>query len=119
MSFAEPNDKILLKLLDASAMRYKVLTNNLTNQHTPGYKRSTVKFEDLLAKEMTHTKPDVSSITPEIHQDLVTPAGPDGNNVNAELELNAMMQNRLQYELYSTLLGGRMELLRTAIQDGR
>ena len=119
MSFAGPNDKILLKLLDASAMRYKVLTNNLTNQHTVGYKRSTVKFEDLLAKEMSEANPDIQSVTPEIHMDHVTPGGPDGNNVNAELELNAMAQNRLQYELYSTLLGGRMELLRTAIQDGR
>ena len=55
----------------------------------------------------------------EITKDMLTPSSPDGNNVNPELEMNGLLQNRMQYELYSTLLGGRMELLRSAIQEGR
>lgn len=119
MSFAGPNDQLLLNLLSASTQRYRVLSANLTNQNTPGYKRSTVNFEDLLAREMAEQKPDLLSIAPRTELDTVTPSGPDGNNVNPELEINGLAQNKLQYELYSTLLAHRMELLRVAIQDGR
>jgi flagellar basal-body rod protein FlgB len=119
MSFIQPNDKVLGNLMSASTLRYKVLANNLTNQNTPGYKRSTVKFEDLLASELSQESPDILSVRPQVVEDNITPSAADGNNVSPELELNGMMQNRLQFELYSTLLGGRMELLRTAIQGGR
>jgi flagellar basal-body rod protein FlgB len=51
--------------------------------------------------------------------DILTPKSADGNNVNMELEMTGLMQNRLQYELYSTILAGRMELMRSAIQGGR
>ncbi len=119
MSFAGPTDKLLLNLMSASTERFRTLSANLTNQNTPGYKRSTVQFEDLLAREMNEQKPDLLSIKPQTVLDTITPSGADGNNVNPELEINGMAQNKLQYELYSTLLGGRMEMLRVAIQGGR
>ena len=119
MSFAVTNDKLLSNLLSASAQRYKVLANNLANQDTAGYKRSIVRFEDLLAKELSATKPDILSVVPVVEEDLITPSSPDGNNVNPELELNGMAQNRLQYEMYSAILSGRAQLLRAAIQGGR
>ncbi len=119
MSFAGSNDKLLLNLMSASTERYRVLSNNLTNQNTPGYKRSTVQFEDLLARELGEQNPDVLSVRPETVVDTLTPSAPDGNNVSPELEINGLAQNKLQFELYATILGGRMELLRAAIQDGR
>lgn len=119
MNISNSKDKLLVNLMSASTQRYRVLTNNLTNQNTPGYVRQTVDFEDLLAQELEEQRPDLLSVTPQVKNDVVTPGSPDGNNVNPELELNGLMQNRLQYELYSTLLAGRMELLRSAIQEGR
>ena len=119
MSFAGPTDKLLLNLMSASSQRFRTLSSNLTNQNTPGYKRSTVQFEDLLAQELREQKPDLLSVKPQVVVDTLTPAGADGNNVNPELEINGMAQNKLQYELYATLLAGRMDRLRTAIQGGR
>ncbi len=119
MPIANNTDQLLVNLMSASSLRYKVLTGNLTNQNTPGYLRQTVAFEDLLARELGDTRPDLLSVEPEIITDELTPGSPDGNNVNPELELNGLTQNRLQYEVYSTILAGRLELLRAAIQEGR
>jgi len=119
MDISSSKDKLLVNLMSASSLRYRVLTNNLVNQNTPGYQRQTVDFEDLLAKELEDSTPELLGVEPEITVDELTPSSPDGNNVNVELELNGLMQNRLQYELYSTILAGRMELMRTAIQESR
>ncbi len=119
MTVTGSKDQLLINLMSAATTRYKVLSNNLSNANTPGYVRSTVAFEDLLAQELSEKKPDLLSVNPLIQEDHITPGSPDGNNVNSELEMNGLMQNRLQYELYSTLLAGRMELLRSAIQEGR
>ncbi len=119
MSIAKTQDHLLVNLMSAATQRYQVLANNLANQNTAGFIRKTVEFEDLLARELQEQRPDVLSIEPLVLEDTTTPAGADGNNVNMELETTALLQNRLQYELYSTILAGRMELLRTAIQDGR
>lgn len=119
MAISNDSNQLLVNLMSASTQRYRVLTNNLVNQNTPGYLRETVAFEDLLAKELNEPRPDLLSVEPEVQLDRATPTGPDGNNVSPELELNGLLQNRMQYELYSTLLAGRMELLRAAIEEGR
>ncbi len=119
MNISSPKDQLLINLLSASSLRYRVLTGNLVNQNTPGYTRQTVDFEDLLAKELGEDDPELLAVQPEIVEDKLTPAGRDGNNVNMELELNGLLQNRMQYEMYSTILAGRMELIRAAIMEDR
>jgi flagellar basal-body rod protein FlgB len=119
MPITNNTDQLLVNLMSASSLRYKVLTGNLTNQNTPGYVRQTVAFEDLLARELGDSRPDLLAVEPQVVTDELTPGSPDGNNVNAELEINGLLQNRLQYETYSTLLAARMELVRAAIQEGR
>jgi flagellar basal-body rod protein FlgB len=119
MNITNSKDQLLVNLLSAATQRNEVLTSNLVNQNTPGYKRQTVEFEDLLARELQGGTEDLLSVEPLILEDQLTPSSPDGNNVNMELEVTGLQQNRLQYEMYATILSGRMELLRTAIQDGR
>ena len=41
---------LLRKGLDVSAMRNKVVSNNIANVNTPGYKRQIVSFEDEMTK---------------------------------------------------------------------
>lgn len=111
--------RLIVRLMSAATLRERVIANNIAQQSTPGYKRQVVVFEDLLQQELQHGRKALDSLEPRIEVDLDTPAGPDGNNVNLELEMSASSQNRLMYETYATLLEGRMELLRAAIQEGR
>jgi flagellar basal-body rod protein FlgB len=109
---------LLLRLLSASTGRARVIANNIANQNTPGFTRKVLHFEELL-KSAVESGADTSRLAPELSDDLVTPKRADGNNVNVELEMNSLRQNRLLYEAYASILGTRFELLRSSIESGR
>lgn len=120
MDVSGTDGRLLLNLMSASTRRAEVIANNIANQNTPGFKRSTVEFEDLLAAELQRFDGgDLTAIAPEERVDLLTPSRGDGNNVHMELEMNAMQQNRLMYETYSAILAGRMEMIRASIEESR
>jgi flagellar basal-body rod protein FlgB len=104
--------------MSASAARARVVASNIANANTPGYRRQVLRFEELLRGALDDGR-DPSAVAPRVEDDLVTPARPDGNNVNLELELNADRQNRLLYETYATILQNHFELLRTSVESGR
>jgi len=110
---------MLLRLIDATELRAKVLYANIANQNTPGYTRSDVKFEEHLRDAVRKGPSAVQTVEPEIALDTVSPSRPDGNNVTLELELNAMRENRLLYESYASILEGHFNLMRAAITEGR
>ena len=109
--------QLLVRLLNASSMRAKVIAGNLANQNTPGYVRRDVRFESLLREAMDDNEDSTGEIRPEIFEDLDSPFRPDGNNVSLETEMNAMRENRLMYETYAAILSGSFELLRASIQE--
>jgi flagellar basal body rod protein FlgB len=59
-----------------------------------------------------------AELKPEVHVDDLTPGNPDGNNVNMELEMNAMRENRLTYETYAAILESHLGLIDAAIREG-
>ncbi len=119
MEIGGPQMKLLTRLLNASSLRGRMIQGNLANENVPGYKRQTVQFEDRLVKAMRSGSGDTSRIEPEVVVDELSPSGPDGNNVNLELEMNAMRENRLSYETYATILESHLRLLETAITEGQ
>ena len=62
---------ILDKAADASWMRENVITNNIANIDTPGYKRQDVDFESVLQKALGKTKySSLDKKVRELNQDL-------------------------------------------------
>jgi len=104
---------MLLRLMSASALRAKVLSENIANQNVPGYKRQFVRFEDLLAEKLAHGARSLDGV------DFATPASPDGNNVSLEVEANAMRENSLLYQTYAAILQTKHEMMRSSIMEGR
>lgn len=113
-----PNSKLLESLLDASALRARVIAGNVANQNTPGFRRQVVRFEELLRDAVARKQAptDIASIQPTVAEDTLTPGRADGNNVSLELEMSAMRQNRLLYEMYSTIHASRSHLIQSAIE---
>ena len=114
MTLDATGSELLGRLLNGTALRARVIANNVANQNTPGYTRKTVAFEELLQRSM-EMGGDPRAVAPQVLEDHTTPARPDGNNVTLESELNAMRENRLLYEAYTTILYGQFELLRAGI----
>jgi len=126
MQITGPETDLLMRLMSASTMRAKVIANNISNQNTPGFKRKVVQFEDLLVQQFARgtARGDqvgnpAPGLKPEIVTDELTPARPDGNNVNMEQEMNSMRENRLVFETYAAILANRMEVLRASIEESR
>ncbi|QDU86486.1 Flagellar basal body rod protein FlgB [Planctomycetes bacterium Pla163] len=114
MNVTGNSDSLLLRLLDAATMRQGTIANNIANQSTPGYRRRTVAFEELVGPALAQGK-DASRLEPVVQEDMTTPLRSDGNNVTPELEQVADQENRLRYETYVTILQGHYSLLGTAI----
>lgn len=110
---------LLLRLIDASELRARVLSANIANQNTPGYTRQDVRFEDLLREAVRRGPEAMKEVQPVIEPDTDSPARPDGNNVTLELELNSLRENRILFETYAAILEGHFNLLRAAITEGR
>ena len=119
MSIGGVENELLVKLMSASSKRAEVIANNIANQNTPGFKRSTLEFEELLTGAMRGDTRELLGIEPTITVDEASPGGADGNNVNLELEMNSLRQNRLLYETYAAILASRFEVLRASIENGR
>jgi flagellar basal-body rod protein FlgB len=109
---------LLARIMSAASLRARVLASNIANQNTPGYKRQDVHFEQALREELNGASAGPrTEWRPEI--DSVTPARPDGNNVNLELELASLRENRILYETCAAILASHSELRRAAIESGR
>ena len=118
METSRTSSDLLLRLLSATELRARVISANIANQNTPGYTRQEVRFEEQLQQVLQRGgKP--GDLTAEVVGDHETPARPDGNNVNLELEMNSLRQNRLLYETYAAILASRFEVLRASIENGR
>lgn len=112
------NLELLLRLMNASSERARVIAGNVANENTPGYRRQVVRFEELLGETLARGG-STEHIQPRVELDQLTPARADGNNVVMELEINASRQNRLLYETYATILQTQFELVRSSIESGR
>lgn len=127
MIFDDPTQLIMQKSLDALWQRTRTISNNLANSTTPGYKRKTVAFEDMLSQAIKGSPNEsqkeiasrVAGLTPEIIEDNTTTMNVDGNNVDLDQEYNILNQTIYQYQYMERLLNDSFSRLRTAIKEGR
>jgi flagellar basal-body rod protein FlgB len=138
--FAGELMSMIQRSLDAGALQHRVLSNNLANVDTPGFKRSEVVFQDKLKaalenKEseasrlplrLTHpnhisndgTSP-LSSIKPSVVTENQTTMRNDGNNVDIDTEMAKLSENTVYYNTLAQIMAQRLTLLRSAIREGK
>ena len=119
---------VLDKALDASNLRETVITNNLANVNTPGYKRREVDFQSLLRQELDKVKwnsldekmtdVDLGHLDAGVHFDMQAYGYNyrlDGNNVDVDVENMELASEQLRYELLSDSVTQEFSRLQTAI----
>lgn len=130
-----PEMNYMSRGMQASHMRHEVISNNIANINTPGFKRSELEFEDLLAKEIygeepsgklqmvrTHDKhlpmkPKKFIATPQIELDSTTTMRVDKNNVDIDIEMASMAKNHIYYTALARQLGGHVNKLKNTISS--
>lgn len=117
--------EILIKGLDALWMRQRVISNNIANATTPGYKSKSVDFENVLKSVLNRDNIDkgtleraASKLNPElVERDWISDSE-DGNNVVLDKENIELARAQLQYSALVTALNAQISRLRYAITGG-
>ncbi|GAU79882.1 flagellar basal body rod protein FlgB [Fusibacter sp. 3D3] len=119
---------LINKALDGSWMKNSAIASNLANVNTPGYKKETVNFEDVLRSEMNlntgvpMTKTDARHIDPynsgTITSEKVndTSYRVDGNNVDVDVENAELAKNTIYYNSLVTEINGQYNRLKSALR---
>ena len=118
---------VLGKAADASWVRNEVITNNISNQDTPGYKRQDVQFDDILARELRANRymdldkavsnVDLNRISGRIYTDSVNYSYRiDGNNVDPDTENVELASNQIKYNAIADSISQEFERLKAVIK---
>jgi len=126
-----PIMNILEKSLDAASLRNKVLSNNVANVDTPGFKRSDVDFSKILGEALGQVDQSEGElplkVTSERHlqktemntnpvvEDDSTSYRTDGNNVDIEREMVYVAENGIYYNAVTRAISTQLSHLRTVI----
>jgi flagellar basal-body rod protein FlgB len=111
-----PNLALLSQVLDAAALRHRVIAQNVANVNTPGYRRREVVFEADLARALASA--DATGGVPHVKPHVVVADGPeraDGNTVDIDREMNDLARNALLYEAAAQIITNRVASQRAAI----
>ncbi|MCS7461902.1 flagellar basal body rod protein FlgB [Paenibacillus doosanensis] len=117
------------RTLDAATMRQRVIADNIANVDTPYFKRSDVRFEELLQNELNGTANLQGFRTDPRHFYIGRPATPEPqivkdnnsainnnlNNVDIDYEMSLMAKNQLRYNVMVQQVNSEIKKARTAI----
>ena len=116
----------LERALDLAAMRHQVLTTNLANVDTPGYRtRDVPTFTGEIDRAMAGSPEDspelqtVSMLSPVAREVRGLTERPDGNNVSVERESMLLAENQLRFQVAVAFLKTEFHRLSLAINGGQ
>ncbi len=130
------NDKTLKALASAvkmREMRQELISSNIANSETPGYKAKRLDFESAFARALDvdgnmgmkvedgkHF--DVGSggfdnLQPETYNDPNGVVSEDGNTVDREAEMAKMTENKIMYDALVQLMNKKIGLMKYVVQS--
>ncbi|MBF0537676.1 MAG: flagellar basal body rod protein FlgB [Nitrospirae bacterium] len=112
------------RLLGMTTVRHKIISSNLANSDTPGYKAKDVKFgaffdEEKLKMEVTdelHFKSGQSANKNDLSVEEGTPNWGDKNNVEMDVEVAKMTENALLNQAAVKLITSKIKMYQAAMK---
>jgi flagellar basal-body rod protein FlgB len=113
-------------------LEQNVISSNIANADTPGYKAKRVEFESALRAALEsdsamkpaagapgqRTPHTTDPVQPEIYEDPNGVESLDGNTVDRGEEMARMSQNQLMFDASAEMLKRKLAMLKYAIQEG-
>jgi flagellar basal-body rod protein FlgB len=101
--------------LSLANQRETVITSNMANVDTPGYRTKDVDFQHELARAMS--SPDGSAPQAAVRDVSGLLERPDGNNVDIDREAMKLSEVQLQYQMGTQLMKDKFHQIITAINE--
>ncbi|SRR5690606_1888266 len=126
--------RLLEKALDSAWLRNEIISHNIANADTPGYKKMGVKFEEELKsaleassfvgkrtrnKHISIGSKSIDEVEPEIYTVQSTRSRIDENNVDIESEMVERAKNEIYYNALIQKLSMEFRRLSNIINEGR
>lgn len=124
------NIDVLKSSLDLSWKKNEIISNNISNVNTPGYKRMTIEFDKIL-KSNLHKDMDLKTTSGKhitthgktnefkIKRSDNFSTKKDGNNVNIDVEMAELTKNTIFYNTLSKQVSNEFNKIRMVINEGR
>ena len=111
-----PMLQTLSRALDLTAVRQRLVSENIANIDTPGYHARDIDFGRELQRALAGDEESPS--TPVVREVPGLIERPDGNNVSLDRESLLMAQNQLQFQTEVSLLRSEFNRLQLALSGG-
>lgn len=109
--------KAMQKGLDMLWLKQKVISDNIANAETPGYKAKSVSFANVLSDEYYKSHPEkIEDLKPVITTDFSS-VRPDGNNVDLDTESLELWRTYAQYTYLREKISGQFKNMRYVINN--
>lgn len=119
----------LEQALQYSAIRHKVIANNIANADVPNYKAKKLNFHDMLKKAQVeidtyrtdprHFELKPSNNKPKIQFQQNFKYNANGNSVDIDSEMSDLAENQIYYQALIERLNGNFAMLSNVIKGGR
>lgn len=129
---SSPRVAVLEQAISASSLRQKVISNNIANVNTPGYKKGEVLFEEMLQSAVNGDKMPMLQTnarhlpmkqgtipTPKLNVLSNSSIRTDGNNVDIDIEMASLAKNSIYYNAVVQQMSGYFAGIKSAIKEGR
>jgi flagellar basal-body rod protein FlgB len=119
--------------LNFREMRQKLISSNIANANTPGFKAKKIDFEEALARaldvdgQMQMNASDgrhfnvgnggFNNLEPEVYENPNGVVSENGNTVDVEAEMAVMAENKLMYDSLVQLINKKMGIMKYAINS--
>ncbi len=130
--FADKTPLMMKRALDFQSQRQLLVSSNISNMDTPGYKAQDVDFQSALKEavgggddlKMKRTqsghfgpgKDNLKMLQPDVYEEPDA-ARSNGNNVNVDKEMTKLAENQIAYSATIQLLQKRGSTIRAAIAE--
>lgn len=118
--------------LNLRLMNQNVISSNIANADTPGYKAKAMEFESALRDALgvdeklppaetagNHiVRRSTDPVHPEVYDDPNGVESLDGNTVDRSAEMAKMAENQLLYDASAEMLKRKLGMLKYAISEG-
>jgi flagellar basal-body rod protein FlgB len=108
--------KLLEGMIDVAAYRQKVLTSNIANADTPGYKAKDISFQKELDKFKGVTEFKSGNRSYDVYEPVTTLPNKDGNTVNIDIEMAKVAENKLIYSTATQLMSMKIRMLKDVLK---
>jgi flagellar basal-body rod protein FlgB len=110
-----PDDsiKLLEHMMNIAAYRQRILSSNVANADTPGYKAKDISFQTELKRAVSGSKSDYN-----VYETVPSMISRDGNTVSLDIEMTKVAENHLLFSTAAQILAMKFRMMKDVAKGG-